>query len=85
MIEIKAYKCEHCLKKVYQSKSSAVKHEKQCWWNEEVKACMTCANYILPDENTKVKMIGDDTACAYVNDETGFNSKCIGWKQYQEQ
>ena len=46
MFEIKAYKCEHCLKKIYQSKSAAKKHENICWWNEEVKACMTCENYL---------------------------------------
>jgi hypothetical protein len=83
MIEIKAYKCEHCMKKVYQSKSSANKHEKQCWWNTEVKACMTCVNYMQPDDMTKFKIInGDNTVCIYTDEDTGFNSKCSGWRLY---
>lgn len=80
------YQCEYCLKKVYQNKSSARKHEKNCWWNPDIKACMTCANYLSPNDSTQFQVIdGDNTVCAYANPSTGFNSKCKGWVVLQEE
>lgn len=45
-IEIKAYLCEHCKKKVLRSKSGIKYHEDRCYWNPETKSCMTCENYL---------------------------------------
>jgi len=42
MIEIKAYQCEHCFRKVLSSKSGIKAHEKKCFLNEETKSCATC-------------------------------------------
>lgn len=45
------YECEHCKKKVYRNKSSAIRHEKTCFANPVTKACRTCDNYVV-DYNT---------------------------------
>lgn len=42
MIEIIAYKCEHCEKKILSSKSGMYKHESKCFANPEMRACRTC-------------------------------------------
>ena len=44
--KIEAYECEYCHKKILRSKSGIRNHEKRCFWNPEVKACMSCINYI---------------------------------------
>lgn len=43
-IQITRYLCEHCLKKTYADKSAAKAHEKRCFWNPEVKSCVSCGN-----------------------------------------
>ena len=45
MIEITAYQCEYCKKKILKSKSGMRSHEKKCFWNPETRSCMTCNNY----------------------------------------
>jgi hypothetical protein len=82
MLEIKAYKCEHCFNKVYQLKSSAKRHEKKCYWNKKNKACMTCVNYLEPDENSIFKVVEENTICVYANDNTGLNYNCKGWIEF---
>ncbi len=42
---VERYECEYCEKKNYKHKSSAVRHEKQCFANPDTKACRTCINY----------------------------------------
>lgn len=41
-IAVTVWKCEHCLKRRLASKSKIKKHEKECWYNPELKACTTC-------------------------------------------
>jgi len=41
--EITRHKCNYC-KKMYASKYAAINHEKQCFFNPEVKSCVTCGN-----------------------------------------
>jgi hypothetical protein len=59
MIEIKAYKCEFCNKKIYQAKSSAVRHEKQCYANPIMKACRSCDHLIKISNTVYVPPHGD--------------------------
>jgi hypothetical protein len=42
--EVTRFKCEHCYKKLYASKYAAIRHEKRCFCNPEVKSCVTCNN-----------------------------------------
>lgn len=44
--EVKRWACDFCKTKTYQSKASAVRHEKQCFANPINKACRTCKNYV---------------------------------------
>lgn len=48
--KIEAYKPK-CCKKLYFSKYSAIRHEKQCFCNPDNKACLSCGNFIT-DFNT---------------------------------
>jgi hypothetical protein len=41
---ITRFKCEYCRKKSYASIYSARDHEKTCFWNPEVRSCVTCSN-----------------------------------------
>lgn len=50
MTEIKAYACDYC-HKYYKHKSSAIRHEKQCFYNPINKACLSCGNF-KTDYNT---------------------------------
>ena len=38
------YQCIYCRKKAYASIYSARDHEKICFWNPEVRSCVTCGN-----------------------------------------
>lgn len=42
--EITRYKCDHC-KKNYAHKSSAIAHEKICFFNREKRACPSCLHF----------------------------------------
>lgn len=42
-IQVTRFKCNHC-KKVYASVYKAKEHEKQCFFNPEVKSCISCNN-----------------------------------------
>lgn len=42
MNEVKAYECEYCYKKLLHSKAGMASHEKKCFWNPKMRACMTC-------------------------------------------
>jgi hypothetical protein len=46
MKTIKAFQCEHCLKKIYLHKKSAKHHEARCYWNIANKACASCGNQV---------------------------------------
>ena len=80
-MEITMFLCEYCKKKRYIHKCSAKRHEKECYWNPNYKACMTCQNYLNPDEITQFKVIGEDTVCVYAK-ENLFNRKCEGWRSF---
>ena len=41
MKEVTRYQCDYC-DKIYKHKSSARKHERQCFANPATKACRTC-------------------------------------------
>ena len=41
--EVIRHKCDYC-KRMYASKYAAINHEKQCFFNPQVKSCVTCAN-----------------------------------------
>ncbi len=47
---VERYECEYCEKKNYKHKSSAVRHEKQCFANPDTKACRTCEHYVEWEE-----------------------------------
>ena len=42
--EIIRFQCIHCNKKVYASKYKIRDHEKICFFNPDVKSCITCNN-----------------------------------------
>ena len=42
--QVTRFQCDHCKKKTYASKYAAITHEKQCFFNPEVKSCITCNN-----------------------------------------
>lgn len=44
MKEVKAYKCDHCEKKVF-TKAYMKKHEPICFHNVDTKSCVTCDNF----------------------------------------
>lgn len=46
MIEIKAYECDHCNKKLF-TKGSMKKHESVCFRDPKNKACATCLNLVI--------------------------------------
>ena len=56
MIEIKAYQCEFCYKKVLKTRSGMLAHEKKCFWNPAIKACMTCEH--KEDRDRKINIDG---------------------------
>ncbi|MGL4674202.1 MAG: hypothetical protein ACRCXK_05020 [Wohlfahrtiimonas sp.] len=45
MIKIEAFQCEYCPKH-YKHATSAKRHEKDCFRNPAVKACITCSSYL---------------------------------------
>lgn len=50
MQEVTRYKCDYC-EKIYKHKSSARRHEKQCFANPKRKACRSCKHLIsVPDK-----------------------------------
>ena len=59
MLEIKAYKCEYCNKKIYQNKSSCIRHEKKCFANPKMKACRSCEYLVKILETVYVQPHGD--------------------------
>lgn len=52
MYEIKAFSCGYC-KKIYRYKYSAKRHEKICIYNPILKACTTCGNSQLYDDEER--------------------------------
>lgn len=54
MEEVKAYKPK-CCKKAYLLKSSAVRHEKNCIYNPDNKACATCIHRIKESQTVYVR------------------------------
>ena len=50
MIEITAYKCEHCEKKILKSKSGMYKHEASCFANPQMRACRSCEHFMRYSE-----------------------------------
>lgn len=58
MKEIKAFQCDYC-KKYYKHKSSAKRHEDKCFKNPEVKACLSCGNFITDYTTIYVPPRGD--------------------------
>lgn len=39
----KTYECDYCTQ-AFPDKEECIKHEKECWFNPNLKGCMTCAN-----------------------------------------
>ena len=58
MKEIKAYACDYC-PKYYKHKNSAIRHEKQCFHNPIIKACMSCQNFKTDYDTVYVRPNGD--------------------------
>ena len=69
--EIKAYECEHGCGKFYRSKSSAVSHEKRCWWNPARRACASCGNQ---DEDRYCPVYELD-----LSQKGALRAGCLGW------
>lgn len=59
MKEIVVYQCEFCEKKIYKTKSSAIRHEKRCYANPVNKACRTCKHAIKDSDTVYVQPHGD--------------------------
>lgn len=69
--EIKAYGCEHGCGKIYRSRSSAVSHEKRCWWNPARRACASCGHQ---DEDRHCAVYEID-----LSQKASLRSGCPGW------
>ena len=46
MKTIQAYACDYCTKFVSKHRDSAHRHEKNCPYNPETRACNSCTNFI---------------------------------------
>lgn len=78
MKEIKAYACDYC-NKFYKHKSSARMHEKRCFRNPNVRACLTCNKF---DNHTMVNEYGEPYCHGYEKTMKRFDFKygCVRWQ-----
>lgn len=76
MKEIKAYQCDYC-DKYYKHKSSARRHEKQCFRNQDNRACLTCGNF----DNLETTEYGEPYCHGYEKSMKRFDFKygCVRW------
>ena len=51
MIEVKAYQCEYCRRRVAINRTYIRKHEYICYHNPRRKACQTCKNRIPSEDD----------------------------------
>lgn len=83
------YECEHCHKKRLLSKYQMKEHEEKCFYNPNVKACITCRNfyyesaYLEPHFETtptSYEEVEEVRSCEVGQDiKFKLKSKCANW------